>query len=107
MIGDRLKVLRSSLGRTQEEVSKAIGVSRAAYSHFENNRNEPDAETLGKLASYYDVTTDYLIGNTSERKPKKVDIDDDDVIMTYQGKPIPDEDLKIIKRLLGSDRDDG
>ena len=41
MLGDRLKKLRGD-GRTQEDVAKAVGVSRAAYSHFENNRNEPD-----------------------------------------------------------------
>lgn len=63
MLGDRLKKLRGD-GRTQEDVAKAVGVSRAAYSHFENNRNEPDNDTLKKLAQYYDVSIDYLLGKS-------------------------------------------
>ncbi|WP_203663740.1 helix-turn-helix domain-containing protein [Lacticaseibacillus sp. 53-4] len=66
MLGDRLKKLRGD-GRTQEDVAKAVGVSRAAYSHFENNRNEPDNDTLKKLAQYYDVSIDYLLGRTDKR----------------------------------------
>lgn len=65
MLGDRLKKLRGD-GRTQEDVAKAIGVSRAAYSHFENNRNEPDNDTLKKLAQYYDVSIDYLLGKSDK-----------------------------------------
>lgn len=65
MLGDRLKKLRGD-GRTQEDVAKAVGVSRAAYSHFENNRNEPDNETLKKLAQYYDVSIDYLLGKSDK-----------------------------------------
>lgn len=44
MLGGRLKSLRGK--RTQEEVAKQIGVSRARYSHYENGRSEPDYETL-------------------------------------------------------------
>lgn len=65
MLGDRLKKLRGN-GRTQEDVAKAVGVSRAAYSHFENNRNEPDNDTLKKLAQYYDVSIDYLLGRSDK-----------------------------------------
>ncbi|MHA3065759.1 helix-turn-helix domain-containing protein [Lacticaseibacillus saniviri] len=67
MLGDKLKQLRGS-GRTQEDVAKALGISRAAYSHLENNRNEPDNSMLTKLANYYNVSIDYLLGvnNTPE-----------------------------------------
>jgi len=67
MLGERLKKLRGK--RTQEEVAKYIGVSRARYSHYENGRSEPDTETLKKIASYYNVTTDYLLG--LEKKEEK------------------------------------
>ena len=43
--GERLKELR---GKTQEEVSTGIGISRPRYSHFENNRNEPDLDLIQK-----------------------------------------------------------
>lgn len=61
-IGLKLKELRKSLNRNQEEVARAIGISRARYSHYENDRVEPDIELIKKIATYYDVTTDYLLG---------------------------------------------
>lgn len=66
MYGNRLKSLRKHLDKTQEEVAAELGVTRGAYSHFENDRNEPDSETLRKLADYFQVSTDYLLGRTDE-----------------------------------------
>ncbi|KSU89836.1 XRE family transcriptional regulator [Priestia veravalensis] len=62
MLGSRLKFLRGK--RTQEDVAKAISVSRARYSHYENGRSEPDTQTLEKLADFFNVSTDYLLGRT-------------------------------------------
>ncbi|ARM74294.1 TPA_asm: transcriptional regulator [Listeria monocytogenes] len=62
MFGDRLKQLRKNNNKTQEDISKILGVSRGAYSHIENGRNEPDMETIVKLASIFGVSTDYLLG---------------------------------------------
>lgn len=65
----RLKLLRDVSGKTQADVAQCIGLSRAAYSHLENGRNEPDSKTVVKLAKYYKVTTDYLLGlNVSKSK---------------------------------------
>lgn len=62
MIGIRLKELRATTNKTQADVASYLGISRASYSHFENDRNEPDNITLSKLADYFNVTTDYLLG---------------------------------------------
>ncbi|MBG9828488.1 helix-turn-helix domain-containing protein [Bacillus wiedmannii] len=62
--GERLKELRGK--KTQEEVSTRIGISRPRYSHFENNRNEPDLDLIQKIADYYKVTTDYLLGRSED-----------------------------------------
>lgn len=62
-IGVRLRYLRKQTNRTQEEVAKRVELSRAAYSHFENDRNEPDATTILRLADYFGVTTDYILGH--------------------------------------------
>lgn len=69
MIGDTLRFLREKTSKTQEETAKALGIKRSAYSHFENNRNNPDNETLVKMANYFNVSTDYLLG----RDPKEDD----------------------------------
>lgn len=62
MLGERLKQARMNAGKTQEQVAAMLGITRGGYSHLENNRNEPDNETLVKLADYFGVTTDYLLG---------------------------------------------
>ncbi|WIE01501.1 helix-turn-helix transcriptional regulator [Latilactobacillus curvatus] len=99
-----LKELRSEANWTQQEVADRLGISRANYSHVENNRNEPDNELLVKIADLYEVSTDYLLGKTNTRDKagaiKEAEINDDQVIMTFDGKPIPPEDLDLIKRLL-------
>lgn len=84
ILGERLKSLRGK--RTQEEVSKALGLSRARYSHYENNRVEPDAEILNKMADFYNVTTDYLFGRTDKKEsdwdsklPELTDKDEKDI----------------------------
>lgn len=58
-LGERLKKLRQK--KTQQEVAESIGISRARYSHYENDRSEPDNDLLQKLSDYYGVSTDYLL----------------------------------------------
>lgn len=82
MLGGRLKSLRGK--RTQEEVAKQIGVSRARYSHYENGRSEPDYETLKKLADYYKVTIDYLLTGTEKKKTIEDEIADPDLQIAYR-----------------------
>ncbi|WP_404454002.1 helix-turn-helix domain-containing protein [Virgibacillus necropolis] len=68
VLGKRLKLHRAKYNKSQEEVSKAIDVSRARYSHYENNHVEPDIEVIKKLADYYNVSSDYLLGITNSVK---------------------------------------
>lgn len=63
--GPRIAALRDKMGLTQEELSGRIGISRAALSHYEKNRREPDFETLTKLADIFRVSIDYLVGRTN------------------------------------------
>lgn len=67
MKGTRLKYLRNQSGLTQQEIADKLGISRANYSHIENERNEPDNATLVKIAHLFDVSTDYLLGNTDKK----------------------------------------
>src|SRR5690625_1100491 len=66
IFGKRLKRLREHTGKNQEDVANAIGISRARYSHYENNHVEPDMDLIRKLADYYKVTTDYLLGRSND-----------------------------------------
>lgn len=101
MIGDTLKFLRERTNKTQEETAKALGIKRSTYSHFENNRNNPDNETLIKLANYFDVSTDYLLGrNASDQSSAEVDLDKAiDKAMSFDGKPVTEHDREMMKQL--------
>ena len=63
-IGSRIAKLREQRGWTQEQTSSALGISRAALSHYEKNRREPDTDTLTKFADLFHVSIDYLVGRT-------------------------------------------
>lgn len=61
-LGSRIKYLRTRKGMTQEELGKIIGVSKVSVSGYENNTRQPDNQALVKIADYFGVTTDYLLG---------------------------------------------
>ena len=65
----RLKELRESKGLTQKEVAEIIGYSEISYARYENGKREPDISTLCKLAEYFNVTVDYLIGRSKVISP--------------------------------------
>lgn len=109
MLGNKLKQLRISKNKTQQQVADYLGITRAAYSHFENNRNDPDKETLVKLAILFDVTTDFLLGrnHTPEWASKDEVIELDKILksnpgMTYGSEIMTDEDREQINDLIAS-----
>ncbi|WP_241243639.1 helix-turn-helix domain-containing protein [Caldicellulosiruptor changbaiensis] len=66
MFGKRLKELREEKGLTQAELAKELGISVQNLSYYENGR-EPKYELLIKIADYFGVTVDYLIGRSEYR----------------------------------------
>lgn len=88
MFGDRIKSLREQRGKTQKQLADIIGVTPAAIGLYEQNRRTPDAETLKKLANYFDVSIDYLlcytdIKNSYKEKIKKL-IDENATIAAHR-----------------------
>lgn len=64
MLSIRLKALRTQQSKTQQEMADLLGITRQGYAKYENNLGEPDNSTLSKLADYFEVSTDYLLGRT-------------------------------------------
>ena len=60
------KRLRSSSGLTQVEMAKKLGISRSTIGMYETGAREPDFETLEKIADFFNVDTDYLLGRTEQ-----------------------------------------
>ncbi len=63
---ERLKILRMGLGLSQEKLAKSLNVSRAAVADWETRAKEPCYDILIKLAKFFNVTTDYLVGKVDE-----------------------------------------
>lgn len=74
MIGDKIKLLREARGLTQQQISQDpdFGIKQGSLSAYERNAREPNVETIRKIAEYFGVTADYLIG-ISEHKTAEHD----------------------------------
>jgi len=83
MLGERIAKLRLEKQMTQEELAKALQISRSALSLYELNKREPDAETLKKIADYFDVTIDFLLGRSDD--PKRRDPELEKLLSGYHG----------------------
>lgn len=70
---ERLKQLRIENGENQSDVAGFLGVSVQSYSAYEGSR-EPKYELLVKLAKYFKVSTDYLLGASDTKKPENGDV---------------------------------
>ena len=64
----RLRELRASKKVTQKQAAKSMGLSERNYQSYELGEKEPTLGSINKLADYFEVSTDYLLGRTD--KPK-------------------------------------
>lgn len=81
MLPERLRELRTEAGLSQEQLAGILSLHKSTVSLYENGRREPDADTMQRIAAYFRVSVDYLLGRTDVRQH------DDD------GRPIPEADL--------------
>ncbi|WYP24789.1 helix-turn-helix transcriptional regulator [Alkalihalobacillus sp. FSL W8-0930] len=63
---DRLKKLRKERKLSQEALGNHINVTKVSISGYERGERTPDVDTLNKLADFFGVTTDYLLGRVEE-----------------------------------------
>ena len=91
--------LRKERGLSQKQVSQDLGISQALLSHYEKGIRECGLDFLVKAADYFEVSTDYLLGRTVQRKPASVSADDipeSDEIRHLQGNMINQVNRKLI-----------
>ncbi|WP_432662550.1 helix-turn-helix transcriptional regulator [Wukongibacter baidiensis] len=112
ILGDRLKKLRKDKKITQKELAKILNIQNTTLSQYENGVNEPNDEMKVKIADYFGVTIDYLLGR-SNVKQINADIDKeanelaDEIIEIYiqkgkikRGEKItPEQREKILKEI--------
>ena len=64
----RLRDLREDHDKTQQEIADVLGTSQTMYARYERGANELPVRHLIKLAEYYHVSTDYLLGRCKPRQ---------------------------------------
>ena len=64
----RLRELRTSKRVTQKQAAEGVGLSERIYQSYELGEKEPTLGNINKLADYFDVSTDYLLGRSDKLK---------------------------------------
>ena len=66
---ERIKKLREENSISQTDLANALFISQSSVSEYENGNQQPPLETLVKLADFFDVNIDYLLGRTDVKIP--------------------------------------
>ena len=119
MIGNILKQLRVENGLTIAKAAETFGVATRTYSSYELEEREPNLALLNKLADFYHVSTDYLLGRTpvkamatlAEDEPTEEEIKqlEAQIIASYTQMSIETrrESIKILMQIVGDVFSDG
>lgn len=98
-IGERIAQLRKNRSMSQFQLAKTLNIATSTLGMYETNKRKPNMEMLEKLADFFGVSIDYLLGRETTDKS---DIDLDRAIdnaMSFDGKPVTEHDRKMMKQL--------
>ncbi len=65
----RIRDLREDSDKTQQQIAELLNMHRSVYRRYESGEREAPAWVVVKLADYYGVSTDYLLGRTDRPEP--------------------------------------
>lgn len=109
MLYDQLLKLIEESGKSINQIERELGYPRNTLTSYK--RSNPSAKRLNELAEYFNVSTDYLLGNTDLKNSVKEPVDleelasDDDINwdewLSFGGKPISEHDKQKIKEIFG------
>ncbi len=98
MSTNRIKDLREDRDLRQTDVAEATGIDQRTLSNYETGKTNPDSFALIRLADFFDVSIDYLLGRTNLRKDTA-----DDVLQELQAARSMLDDAMSALRRMGSD----
>lgn len=100
MFGDILKKLRSDIGLKQSELAEKLSISTSTIGMYEQNRRNPDPDTIKKIAEFFNVSTDYLLEHNANLEIKSLDDEFPegvDVLMRAKEELTPKQRQKMIE----------
>lgn len=98
-VGVKLAELRHKAHMSQFQLAKVLKVSTSTLGMYETGKREPSLKVLKRIADYFNVSTDYLLGR-AKKGQTSTDLDEAiDHAMSFDGRPVTDHDRKVMKRL--------
>lgn len=83
--GENLKKFRNTRSLTQAEFGDKVQLSRSQISNLETNFNEPDLDSLDRIASYFDISVDTLMGRKFKTSEKQLEDVLDEIQTVFAG----------------------
>ena len=97
----RIKELRAEKGITQSQLADYLQIVQGTLSFWERGTHQPDFTSLTKISEYFNVSVDYLLGNTDIREKKDTygEVSDNDIKFAFFGgeDEISDEAFEEVK----------
>ncbi|HDT7994285.1 TPA: helix-turn-helix transcriptional regulator, partial [Enterococcus faecalis] len=84
--------LAKAKNKNVKQVALELGFSENLF--YKWKTNDPKAKDLEKVAEYFNVSVDYLLGRELKEAPKKVDLSEDDTVFSFDGKEISKETMR-------------
>ncbi|HHP8972438.1 TPA: helix-turn-helix domain-containing protein [Listeria monocytogenes] len=94
ILGARIKYLRKRSNLTQGQLAKKMNLTQASISGYETGDRQPDNEILTRIADFFNVSIDYLLGRTSNPNNDKVSVH------FFERDNLTDEDLEYIDTIV-------
>ncbi|AEB73706.1 helix-turn-helix domain-containing protein [Lentilactobacillus buchneri] len=109
-LGQTISSLRERRGLSQVQLAKKLNIGTSTLGMWETDKRKPNPDALVSLANYFDVSTDYLLGNTAsekgsapewateqDRKDLRKFLEDNANSMTYGGEELTDDERQQLR----------
>lgn len=104
ILGSRIKNLRDKHDLSQKRVAQALKISNTQLSRYESGDRRPDPEMIRKIADYFDVSTDYLLGRSDDPSPCKSDLPSKSIAQEFPD--LADIDPILLRRFVETIKND-
>ncbi|GED13768.1 helix-turn-helix domain-containing protein [Aneurinibacillus migulanus] len=85
VLGKRIKYLREKNNFSQKRLAESLGITNVQLSRYETGDRNPDPDTIKKIADFFEVSTDYLLGRTDNPSSKNNEDDSNINVAFYNG----------------------
>ena len=94
---ERLKELRKQAHLTQVELASKLGIVQSSYADWERGKKKPTQDNLVKIAQIFNVSVDYLVGNSEENADE---LDNIELLFRMNSKGLTKEEKAVFKKEL-------